>query len=60
MFHSDIRSMINYIQLNQNILTNSDAKNVVMSIKIISDIHCFLIDESNSSAPLKEENMLII
>ena len=45
MFHSDIRSMINYIQLNENNLNTFE--NVYMNEDVLNDIHNFLIDLKN-------------
>ena len=55
MYNSDIRSMINYIQLHQNILINSNAnKYIVMNTKVLSDVHSFIMDKSNSSGDFLE------
>lgn len=55
MYNSDIRSMINYIQLNQNILINSDKnKYIVMNSHVLSEIHSFVINKSNSTGDFLE------
>jgi DNA polymerase III delta prime subunit len=50
MFSPDIRSMINYIQLNQNILvTNMKNDSIVIDFKVIENIHSFILDKSNDA-----------
>ena len=47
MFHSDIRSMINYIQLNENILNCE--KCVYMNEKVLDKIHLFIHNYKNDN-----------
>jgi replication factor C subunit 3/5 len=49
LYNSDIRSMINYIQLNQNILSCPRMTNVILNNNVISDIHLFITNESNTT-----------
>lgn len=47
LFNSDVRSMINYIQLNESIINNSES--VYMNHSILEDIHVFVISDGNDN-----------
>jgi DNA polymerase III delta prime subunit len=47
MYHSDIRSMINFIQLNQNFRTDDWNANV-MNRELLDSLHSFLIKREKS------------
>jgi replication factor C subunit 3/5 len=47
LFNSDVRSMINYIQLNENIINNSES--VYMNRTILEDIHNFITCDENDN-----------
>lgn len=47
MFNSDIRSMINFIQLNESILSNSES--VYMNDVVLQDIHSFILCLDNDN-----------
>ena len=50
MYNSDIRSMINYIQLNQNILINSEKNRfIIMNNAVLLYIHSYIIDKSHGT-----------
>jgi replication factor C subunit 3/5 len=52
IFHSDVRSMINYIQLNQNILNDKTNKLKIMNKNVYESIYLWLQEkEINSSFP---------
>jgi DNA polymerase III delta prime subunit len=43
-YHSDIRSMVNYIQLNENILNDNFKGTSVINLNVLNEIHLILID----------------